>query len=111
MRIFAGRGERSVALAQYSLCARLLAEELGILPAPETDQLYEQILRGELDNGPTVTPPPVVAPAPARPTTFAFLGRKLDPFPQHNPDWSDRQQSRLAGRPPGSGTAASGGGR
>lgn len=85
MRIFAGRGERSVALAQHSLCARLLADELGAPPALETDQLYAQILRGELDNGAGAVLPPVAASVPARPTTVAlpaplipFIGRQRE---------------------------------
>ncbi len=85
MRIFAGRGERSVALAQYTLCARLLAEELGAPPAPETDQLYAQILRGELDNGMAAVPLPAAAAVPARPKTVSlpaplipFIGRQRE---------------------------------
>ena len=85
MRLFAGRGERSVALAQYNLCARLLAEELGAPPAPETDQLYEQILRGELDNGPAVASALVAVPVHTRHMVVAvpapvmpFIGRQRE---------------------------------
>lgn len=39
-------GRRSEALAQYAACRALLAQELGIEPAPETTALYEQIRAG-----------------------------------------------------------------
>lgn len=48
MRLLAMSGQRSLALAQYETCARLLEEELGVEPADETRQLYEQIRDGEL---------------------------------------------------------------
>lgn len=83
MRLFAVRGERSAALAQYTLCTRLLNEELGAPPAAETDQLYELILRGAVSSSEepvhlTVSPSPtpasttMVLPALATP----FLGRQ-----------------------------------
>lgn len=85
MQLFAQRGERSAALTQYTLCVRLLAAELGAPPAAETDQLYEQILRGEVgQNTATALPtaaappspahPPTVLPAPATP----FIGRQRE---------------------------------
>lgn len=43
MRLLADAGRRSEALAQYSLCRRLLASELGVQPAEATTRLYEQI--------------------------------------------------------------------
>jgi predicted ATPase/DNA-binding SARP family transcriptional activator len=43
MRLLAGAGQRSAALAQYETCRRLLADELGVSPAPETTLLAEQI--------------------------------------------------------------------
>ncbi len=48
MLLLAQSGQRSAALAQYETCCRLLAEELGIEPAPETMKVYEQIRGGEL---------------------------------------------------------------
>lgn len=83
MRLFAARGDRSAALAQYALCTRLLAEELGAPPAAETDHLYEQILRGSVEPSqerppsasgqpPAASPTPLVLPALATP----FLGRQ-----------------------------------
>ena len=43
MRLLAGAGQRSAALAQYETCQRLLADELGAAPSPETILLAEQI--------------------------------------------------------------------
>jgi ATP-dependent Clp protease ATP-binding subunit ClpA len=41
-------GQRSAALAQYEVCRRLLAQELGVEPEAETRALYEQIRNSEL---------------------------------------------------------------
>ncbi|MCL4267755.1 MAG: tetratricopeptide repeat protein [Anaerolineae bacterium] len=46
MRLLACDGQRSNALAQYESCRKILKEELGIEPAPETDQLWQQIKGG-----------------------------------------------------------------
>jgi len=43
MRLLALDGQRSAALAQYEICRRALAEELGLEPTDETTALYEQI--------------------------------------------------------------------
>lgn len=48
MRVLALDGQRSAALAQYEICRRLLADELGVEPTPETEALYEEIRAGEL---------------------------------------------------------------
>jgi DNA-binding SARP family transcriptional activator len=37
-------GNRAEALLAYERCRRLLAEELGAAPSPETVSLYEQLL-------------------------------------------------------------------
>ena len=58
MRALALGGQRSAALAQYEACRRLLADELGVEPAPETTALYEQIRRGTL-----VAPRPITIPS------------------------------------------------
>ena len=46
MRALAFSGQRSAALAQYESCRRLLMQELGIAPSPETTSLYESIRDG-----------------------------------------------------------------
>lgn len=48
MRILVRSGQRSAALAQYESCRRILAQELGVEPSPETRALYEQIRTGAL---------------------------------------------------------------
>ncbi len=49
--LYGRNGQRAEAHRQYQTCARLLAEELGIEPEPETKQLYEQIRKGEAAPG------------------------------------------------------------
>lgn len=48
MRVFARRGERSLALRQYHRCVEALREELDVEPLVETIRLYEQILENGL---------------------------------------------------------------
>jgi predicted ATPase/DNA-binding SARP family transcriptional activator len=48
MRVFALSGQRSMALAQYETCRRLLRQELGVEPSQETVALYESICAGEV---------------------------------------------------------------
>ena len=43
MRLLALSGQRSAALAQYEVCVRALAEELGVEPSAETMTLYRRI--------------------------------------------------------------------
>lgn len=69
MRLLARTGERSAALAQYATCRRVLADELGIEPASETTQVYEQI--HDMPVLPATPTPALRLPTPAT----AFLGR------------------------------------
>ena len=39
-------GDRPAAIRQYHTCVRVLRAELGLNPAPETEQLYRQITGG-----------------------------------------------------------------
>jgi len=48
MRLLALTGNRSAALKQYHTCQQILATELGVDPAKETTDLYEQIKEWEL---------------------------------------------------------------
>ncbi|MEE4239789.1 MAG: BTAD domain-containing putative transcriptional regulator [Anderseniella sp.] len=43
MTLLAHSGQRSAALAQYETCRRMLAEELGVEPLPETQALYHRL--------------------------------------------------------------------
>jgi DNA-binding SARP family transcriptional activator/predicted ATPase len=58
MRTLARSDQRAAALAQYQNCRRVLADELGVEPAPETTRLYEQIRDGELKSWPRSAPAP-----------------------------------------------------
>jgi predicted ATPase/DNA-binding SARP family transcriptional activator len=49
MRLLALLGRRSAALAQYDVCRRMLADELGVEPAAETDGLAERIRLGHIN--------------------------------------------------------------
>ncbi len=83
MRLLALTGQRSAALVQYETCSRLLAEELGVEPAPATVHLYEQIKAGELEgmkDGETyLLPLQPAAPLQNLPVqTTPFVGRDLE---------------------------------
>ena len=80
MRLLALSGQRSAALAQYELCRRLLADELGIEPAAATVQLYEQI-KGEEWSGEAESPPLPHSSAPPHnlpPQMTPFVGRESE---------------------------------
>src|SRR5262249_47824015 len=44
MEAHAAAGNRAEALQVYERCRRLLAEELGAYPSPETDSIYRELL-------------------------------------------------------------------
>jgi DNA-binding SARP family transcriptional activator/pimeloyl-ACP methyl ester carboxylesterase len=60
MRLYAWNGQQSAALRQYQECARRLKEELGVQPAVETRQLFQDIQDRRL-----APPGQAVASAPA----------------------------------------------
>jgi DNA-binding SARP family transcriptional activator len=79
MQLYALDGRRDAALQQYRACVRILAEELGVEPLPETTALYEAIQEGRLE------PPIKIAgatagssPAGKPPLTLAYplIGRE-----------------------------------
>jgi DNA-binding SARP family transcriptional activator len=73
MRALALSGQRGAALAQYEACRRILADELGVEPGPETAALYECIRSGgELAVG--GARPPHNLPAQLTP----FIGREAE---------------------------------
>jgi len=47
MRCYARMGQRGRALRQYGLCERVLSQEYGTAPSPETRSLYEELLADE----------------------------------------------------------------
>jgi DNA-binding SARP family transcriptional activator/predicted ATPase len=48
MELHAAAGDRAAALRQYRECVRILDDELGVPPLPETTATYERIAAGEL---------------------------------------------------------------
>ncbi|HEV2759512.1 MAG TPA: BTAD domain-containing putative transcriptional regulator, partial [Acidimicrobiales bacterium] len=68
----AGAGNRAAALRAYEDCRRVLADELGVSPSPETYELYLRLLRDE----PLATagPPATVTNLP--PERTSFVGRE-----------------------------------
>jgi DNA-binding SARP family transcriptional activator/Flp pilus assembly protein TadD len=51
MVIYASSGQRNAALRQYKECARILDQELNVVPLEETIHLYQEILTGRWDSG------------------------------------------------------------
>ncbi|MEZ4736101.1 MAG: BTAD domain-containing putative transcriptional regulator [Caldilineaceae bacterium] len=49
MRAFVAQRNRPLALRSYQRCVAVLAEEFGVDPLPETNDLYEQILNDSTD--------------------------------------------------------------
>ncbi|MEM7118250.1 MAG: tetratricopeptide repeat protein [Chloroflexota bacterium] len=83
MRWLALSGQRAAALEQYETCRTILIEELAVDPSPETDEVYEQILSGELDADPEAAPLTIVAPNlptpfQAPPLSGHFVGRTVE---------------------------------
>jgi len=84
MHLLARSGQRAAALAQYELCCQTLQDEFGVPPSDETNELYDQILSGEI--GPEraegsilafATPaPPLAPPFQAPQNLLHFVGRE-----------------------------------
>ena len=60
MSAYDQRGNRAGAIQQYQACARILRDELGLRPAPETEALYQQIVAEREEPG---CLPPQMPPA------------------------------------------------
>ena len=75
MQLYAEAGRRGAALRQYAECERVLHDELGVAPEPETTALYQAIReRRELVS------PPQPASAPASPAVKHNLPLQPIPF-------------------------------
>lgn len=72
MLILARQGQRAAAIEQFELCRQVLAEELGVAPAPETLALVEAIKAGAA--GTCVSPTPHNLPRSLTP----FQGRAAE---------------------------------
>jgi len=62
-------GNRGEALRVYERCRRLLAEELGAYPSPETESIYRNLLEAPPGGGAAATPDAISAPGAAPPPT------------------------------------------
>ena len=58
MTAYAAAGDRAEALRVYDRCRRLLADELGAYPSPETESLYRELLAAPSRNGAEAAPDP-----------------------------------------------------
>lgn len=73
MRLLALSGDRSAALKQFEHCQRIIHEELGVEPEPETLALYEQIADGQLVSNTPVTVARQTAFTPKSMTTTTVM--------------------------------------
>ncbi|MDJ0767585.1 MAG: BTAD domain-containing putative transcriptional regulator [Ilumatobacter sp.] len=71
MRLLALNGQRGAALAQFEAVTRMLSDDLGVEPEPETRRLHERIRNGEQ----------LVAAAIALPMSAEAAGREVGPCP------------------------------
>jgi SARP family transcriptional regulator, regulator of embCAB operon len=78
MEAHAAAGNRAEALRVYERCRRLLADELGSYPSPETESVYRELL--EVPAAPVTdaipvaeSPPPPPPPKPRRPERKSVL--------------------------------------
>ncbi len=79
MLLLALDGQTSAAMAHYRACQKLLQAELGVQPAPETQQLYARILAGEFSK-PTSTLSGILPIAPVVPRPRLTLPAELTSF-------------------------------
>ncbi len=74
MLLLVRSGQRGAALSQYETLRKNLAEELGVEPEAETDELYARIHAGEIEIAPAAPATPHNLPNPATP----FIERRSD---------------------------------
>ncbi len=81
MELRAANGDRAGALRQYRECVRVLDDELGVPPLPETTETYQRIAAGELLGAPVRVIPSIlsddVGRIAARPR-FPLVGRSAE---------------------------------
>ncbi len=71
MRLYAGQGDRALALKQYQTCREVLARELDVAPEAATEALHEEIRSGEPAPEPATPDEPstvTALPLPDRPS-------------------------------------------
>ena len=75
MTLLARSGQQSAALAQYEVCRRILAEELGVEPLPETQALLQRLKTKRESTSHNL--PPQATPFVGRQTELAQIARYL----------------------------------
>jgi DNA-binding SARP family transcriptional activator/tetratricopeptide (TPR) repeat protein len=75
MRALQAVGRGAEALEFYGLARRRLADELGVDPGPDLRELYQQILRGDLDGPATRSSAPPAIPAQLPMDVQGYVGR------------------------------------
>lgn len=78
MLLLSLHGQRSVALAQYAICRRILAEELQVEPAEETTALYKRIRAAESDYATNAPTEILTLPLIGRTAEHAWLVRQYE---------------------------------
>lgn len=83
MQLYAASGQRAAALRQYQECVRLLDDELGVAPLPETTELYTAILENRFKptaRGTALEPQVAheTARAPVAAAAFPMVGRAAE---------------------------------
>jgi DNA-binding SARP family transcriptional activator len=99
IQLFAAIGEARAAVRQYEECVRILAEELGVPPEPETTALYEAVRarRWPASAGahrPTAQPAPDQRLKPAPPGQAAMVrqhSKNPIPFVGRDAEWQALQ--------------------
>jgi YVTN family beta-propeller protein len=64
MQAHVAAGNRAEALRVYDRCRRLLSEELGAYPSPETDAIFRELLKEPEPDATSVSPPAQTPPPP-----------------------------------------------
>jgi DNA-binding SARP family transcriptional activator/predicted ATPase len=108
MLLYAWTGQIKDALRQYRECVRILSEELGVAPLPETTQVYEAIKEHRIPPPPTVlraahgrsaaqpSPSPEPATAPPRIESLPLVGRAAELAALHQAHRDAQTDGRLA---------------
>lgn len=81
MRAYAARGEIPAALAQYQSLLKILSQELGVEPSPETTALYKQLRASSPAQGIHLAATDTALPAPGSHLPFPgtpFVGRETE---------------------------------
>lgn len=97
MKLYAWTGQRGAALRQYRECVRILEQELGVPPLPETTQLYQAILENQLPTRPVVEMPisPQHPTFQIQPEGYPLTGRETELGQLLNIYWTGAGQGAL----------------